>query len=156
MDAPFKKTFSAKEALQKLQHFCAYQERCHNEVKSKAFDLGLNTTAVNNAIAALIEDDYLNEERYAILFAGGKFRIKQWGKIKIKYALQSKQISPINIKKALSQIDEDAYLQTLHKLYNSYFNKLKGTPSIKHLKTKNYLLQKGFEMMLINEAGVRS
>jgi regulatory protein len=153
MAAPFKKTFSRKEALQKLQHFCAYQERCHNEVKSKAFDLGLNASEVNNAIATLIEEDYLNEERFAILFAGGKFRVKQWGKIKIKYELKSKQISPINIKKALSQIDEDAYLQALQKLYHSYFTKLKGTQPIKHLKTKNYLLQKGFEMNLINEVG---
>ncbi len=150
MGVGFKKQLSQKEALSKLKQYCAYQERCHNEVKSKAFDYGLNVLEVNNIIATLIEDNYLNEERFAIMFAGGKFRIKQWGRVKIRYELKSKQISPINIKKALTQIDEDDYLKTLTKQYEIYFKKQKGVVQIKKLKTLKYLQSKGFEIDVIN------
>ena len=150
MSTVFKKHLSQLEALQKLKHYCAYQERCHNEVKSKAFDYGLNFVEVNNVIASLIEENYLNEERFAMLFTGGKFRIKQWGRIKIKYELKAKQISPINIKKALTQIDEDSYLKTLEKLYNTYYKKLTGTIQLKKIKTLKHLQARGFEIDLIN------
>lgn len=150
MPAIFKKHLTQQEAFQKLKQYCAYQERCHNEVKAKAFDYGLNGIEVNNIIAALIEENYLNEERFSILFAGGKFRIKKWGRIKIKYELKAKQISPINIKKALAQIDEDEYAVTLSKQYEIYFTKQKGISPIKKLKTLKYLQTKGFEVDLIN------
>ncbi len=150
MSADFKKHLSPQEALQKLKHYCAYQERCHNEVKSKAFDYGLNVVDVNNLIATLIQENYLNEERFAMLFAGGKFRIKQWGKIKITYELKAKQISPINIKKALSQINEESYLKTLEKLYEAYYKKLTGTTQLKKIKTLKHLQTRGFEIELIN------
>ena len=151
MAAEYKKKYSQQEALQKLKQYCAYQERCHNEVKSKAFDYGLNVVEANNVIVSLIEENYLNEERFAMLFAGGKFRIKQWGRIKIKYELKAKQISPINIKKALAQIDEESYLKTIEKLYETYYKKQKGIAQIKKLKTLKYLQRKGFEIQLINE-----
>ncbi len=149
----FKKQYSLKEALQKIKQYCAYQERCHQEVKTKLYDFGLSTIEVENLVATLIEENYLNEERFAILFAGGKFRIKQWGKIKILYELKSKQVSPFNIKKGLSQINEDDYLKTLEKLYCNYFKKQKGITAIKKLKTLKYLQTKGFEAGLINEIG---
>lgn len=151
MAAVFKKQLSQQEALQKLKQYCSYQERCYNEIKSKAFDFGLNGFEVNNVIATLIEENYLNEERFAIMFAGGKFRIKQWGRVKIRYELKSKQISPINIKKALAQIDEDDYLKTLTKQYEIYFSKQKGIQQIKKLKTLKYLQSKGFEIDIIND-----
>ena len=147
----FKKQYTPQEALQKIMQYCAYQERCHSEVKTKLYDFGLYTNEVDKIIATLIEDNYLNEERFAILFAGGKFRIKQWGKIKIQYELKSKQISPANIKNALSQIDEDAYIKTLEKHYETYYKKLKGAAQIKKVKTMKHLMAKGFEANVINE-----
>lgn len=146
-----KKYVSLKEALQKIKAFCAYQERCHFEVKGKLFDYGLSVNEVDEIVLVLIEENYLNEERFAIMFAGGKFRIKQWGKVKIRYELKSKQISPINIKKALAQIDEEDYLKTLTKQYEIYFIKQKGAVEIKKLKTLKHLQLKGFEVDVIND-----
>ena len=146
-----KKYVSLKEALQKAKAFCAYQERCHFEVKGKLFDYGLSVNEVDEIVAVLIEENYLNEERFAIMFAGGKFRIKQWGRVKIRYELKLKQISAINIKKALAQIDEDDYLNTLTKQYDIYFNKQKGIQQIKKIKTLKYLQSKGFEIDVIND-----
>lgn len=145
-----KKYVSLKEALQKAKAFCAYQERCHFEVKGKLFDYGLSLNEADEIVAVLIEENYLSEERFAIMFAGGKFRIKQWGRVKIRYELKLKQISPINIKKALAQIDEDDYLKTLTKQYEIYYNKQKGAVQIKKLKTLKHLQLKGFEVDEIN------
>ena len=76
-----------KQAFPKIKQFCAYQERCHSEVKEKLYGYGLNKDDVEELISKLIEENYLNEERFAIVFAGGKFRSKNWGKVKIKYEL---------------------------------------------------------------------
>ena len=96
------KTYLTKEqALQKLKHYCGYQERCHSEVISKLYDLGVYKNEHDEILSTLIQENYLNEERFAIQFVGGKFRLKHWGKIKIKYELKSKQISEYCIKKAL-------------------------------------------------------
>jgi len=146
-----KKYVSLKEALQKAKAFCAYQERCHFEVKGKLLDYGLSENEVDEIVAVLIEENYLNEERFAIMFAGGKFRIKQWGRVKIRYELKLKQISAINIKKALAQIDEDDYLNMLTKQYDIYFNKQNGIQQIKKIKTLKYLQSKGFEIDVIND-----
>jgi regulatory protein len=108
-----KQFHSKEEALQKAKHYCAYQERCHSEVKEKLYSLGMNKKEVDELLSELISDNYLNEERFAILFAGGKFRIKQWGRIKIKYALKQKQVSEYCIKKALAAIYERDYNKTL-------------------------------------------
>jgi regulatory protein len=85
------------------------------------------------------------------LFAGGKFRIKHWGKVKIKYELQLHKVSPYNIKKALQQIDEDDYLKTLQNIATKYYSSLKGKKIAKDFKAKTYLQQKGFELNLIHE-----
>lgn len=146
----FKKNYTPAVALQKIKQYCAYQERCHQEVKTKLYDFGLSTPEVENIIATLIEENYINEERFATLFAGGKFRMKQWGRNRIKYELKQKQVSPANIKKAMLQIDEDEYEQTLQQLFDKYFAKQKGVKQIKILKTKKYLMQKGFEIDVIN------
>jgi regulatory protein len=101
----------------------------------------------------LIEENYLNEERYAIAFAGGKFRTKHWGRIKIKYELQQKKISPYCIKKAMKEIGDDDYQKVFSKLANEKWSTLKSEKNIfiKKRKTQDYLLQKGFEYELINE-----
>lgn len=144
--------FTPQQALQKIKQFCSYQERCHSEVKDKLYSYGLNTSDVENITATIIQENYLNEERFAKLYAGGKFRIKQWGKIKIKYELKYKQISAYNIKKALLEIEDDAYLNTLQQQAKKYFtNQTKGLLILRHLKTKKYLMQKGFETDLIND-----
>ena len=82
-----------EQAFLKIKHYCAYQERSHKEVMGKLYDLGLFKKDAELLVSQLIEEGYLNEERFAIQFAGGKFRIKQWGKKKIVYALKEKQVS---------------------------------------------------------------
>ena len=90
--------FTPQQALPKAKHYCAYQERCHSEVKDKLYGFGLTTPEVNEIVSRLIEENYLNEERFAILFAGGHFRTKKWGRVKIAYALKQKQVSAYSIK----------------------------------------------------------
>jgi regulatory protein len=147
----YKKYLTKEQALQKLKHFCGYQERCHSEVKEKLFSLGVSKNEHDEIISTLIEENYLNEERFAIAFAGGKFRVKQWGRIKIKYELKQKQVSEYNIKKAMKEIEETAYRDALQKLYEEKWNSLKGEKNrfIKLTKTRDYLLQKGYEMDLV-------
>jgi regulatory protein len=147
----YKKYLTKEQALQKLRHYCGYQERSHAEVKSKLYELGVRKAEHDEIISTLIEDDYLNEERFSIAFAGGKFRMKQWGRVKIKYELKLKQVSEYSIKKALQQIDEAIYKKTLRELYEEKWNSLKGEQNrfIKLTKTRDYLLQKGYESELI-------
>src|SRR5690242_15375551 len=109
-----RKHLTKEQALQKLRHYCGYQERCHSEVKAKLYELGVWKKDHDEIISSLIEDNYLNEERFAIQFAGGRFRMKQWGRVKIKYELKQKQVSEYCIKKALQQIPEEDYQRTLH------------------------------------------
>ncbi|HRH51523.1 MAG TPA: regulatory protein RecX [Panacibacter sp.] len=133
----------------KIRRFCAFQERNHQEVKEKLYGLGLYKKQVEVILAQLIEDNYLNEERFATTFARGKFRIKNWGRIKIKYELQQKRVSPYNINKALDEIDEAAYLKTLQKLANKKLILAKeGQLMIRKSKALQYLLQKGYERNL--------
>jgi len=100
-----------------------------------------------------VQENYLNEERFAIQFAGGKFRLKQWGRVKIKYELKQKQVSEYCIKKALKNIDEDDYYKTLTRLATVKLKTLKSEKNIfiKKKKLQNYLLQKGFESGLVND-----
>jgi regulatory protein len=147
----FKKQLSPEQALQKLRHYCAYQERCHYEVKEKLYSLGLRKQQVEECISQLIEEDYLNEERFATAFARGRFRMKQWGRVKIKYELKQKQVSEYCIKKALQQIDENEYLGVLTKIAKGKYAALKKEQYlVRKKKTMDYLLQKGYEPDLIN------
>ena len=147
------KYHSKEEALQKAKYYCAYQERCHSEVKEKLYSLGMNKKEVDELLSELITDNYLNEERFAIQFAGGKFRIKQWGRVKIKYALKQKQVSEYCIKKALKGIDERDYTKTAEKLFEQKLKTLKTEKNIfiKKRKLQDYLLQKGFETSTISK-----
>lgn len=140
-------SLTKEQAVQKLRHYCAYQERSHKEVKEKLYSFGLYKQDTEQVIAQLIEEGYLNEERFAIQFAGGKFRMKQWGKVKIRYELKLKQVSEYCIKKALLQIDEDDYQKTLEKEAEQRWEQLRGEKNIfiKKRKLQDYLLQKGFE-----------
>ena len=143
-----------EKALQKIKHYCSYQERCHKEVKEKLYGFKLHKNEVEAIIAQLIEENYLNEVRFAQLFAGGKFRMKQWGRSKIRYELKQKQISEYCIKKGLKEINEDVYNKTLQKLAAAKWKTMKGENNIfiKKSKTMSFLLQRGFEPALANEA----
>jgi regulatory protein len=146
----YQKNLSKEQALQKLKHYCAYQERCHSEVRQKLYDLGIWKKDHDEIIATLIEEGYLNEERFAIAFAGGRFRMKQWGRMKIKYELKQRRVSEYSIKKALKQIDEEEYLKTLRKLAEEKYGSLKDEQYlVRKKKTMDYLLQKGFEPDLL-------
>jgi regulatory protein len=138
-------------ALPKLKQYCAYQERCHYEVKEKLASYGVYADDAEEIISKLIEENYLNEERFAIHFAGGRFRVKQWGRVKIKYELKQKKVSDYCIKKALNGIDEDDYETTLQKLVEQKLKTLKGEKNIfiKKRKLQDFLLQRGFETDLI-------
>lgn len=137
-------------AKEKIRHFCAYSERCHSEVRAKLFNHGLNNREVEEIISELIEDNYLNEERFARQYAGGHFRVKHWGKVKITHALRAKSISETCIKLGLSEIEPAAYNSLLQKLAKQKWLALKGElPAMKWLKAKQFLLQKGFEPPLV-------
>lgn len=147
---PYKKQLTKEQALQKLRHYCGYQERCHSEIREKLFDLGVQKLMHDEIIATLIEENYLNEERFAIAFAGGKFRIKHWGKIKIKHELRQRQLSDYCIRKALSQIEPGEYYSVLKKQAAEKYQSLRGTnPIHRKKKTMDYLAGRGFESEMI-------
>lgn len=149
----YKKQLTKEQALQKLKHYCAYQERCHSEVKEKLYSLGVWKKEHDELISTLIEENYLNEERYAIAFAGGKWRVKRWGRVKIKYELQQKQVSDYCIKKALKQIEEDEYQRVLKELADEKYASLKADQyMVRYKKTLDYLTRRGFEPALIRQA----
>lgn len=150
------KKLSREQALPKIKQYCAYQERCHAEVKEKLYSYGLYKKDVEQLLAQLIEENYLNEERFAIQYAGGKFRMNQWGRVKIKYALRQKQVSEYSIKKALKEISEVDYKKTLQKLAEQRLKILKSETNIfnKKRKLQDYLLQKGFEGELVNALNI--
>ena len=146
------KNIGTEKALQKIKHFCSYQERSHQEVKEKLYSFGLYKDEVESMLSQLIEENYLNEERFAIAFAGGKFRVRQWGRIKIKYELKQRRISDYCIRKAISSIDEAEYEKTLQKLYEHKLLSLKSEKNVlvKKQKLQSFLMQKGFEPALIS------
>ena len=137
-------------ALMKMQSWCAYQERCQQDARNKLFELGLWPEAVENIIVKLIEDNFLNEERFATAFARGKFTIKKWGRIKIKQELKQKRIGDYCLKKAMQQIDETEYMATLKNLIDSKRKLIKEKNPIKlNYKLMNYVLSKGYEKDLV-------
>jgi len=147
-----RKTLTKEQAYQKLKHYCAYQDRCHSEVKSKAYLLGMKKTDVEELTLRLIEEGCLHEERFARSFAGGKFRMKQWGRIKIRSELKKKQISSYCIAAALEEIDDEKYNETLHKLAIKRWNSVTGPGTnlfVKMTKTRDFLTIKGYEPLLV-------
>ena len=120
-------------------------------MQQKLWDLGVSRSVHDEIISGLIEEDYLNEERFARMFAGGKFRVKNWGKKKIEYALKEKKVSSYSISKGLKEIDEEDYHQLLVKLAEKKHESLRSEQYlVRKKKTIDYLFQKGFEPDLIN------
>lgn len=134
------------EAKVKIAKFCAYQERAHSEVKQKLYSYNLFKDEVEEVMAWLITENYLNEERYATSFAGGRFRIKKWGKLKITQYLKQKDVSTYSIDKALDEIDEVAYSNTLKDLISVKKGQTKAANiyELRH-KVARHLIAKGYE-----------
>ncbi|MDB5288498.1 MAG: RecX family transcriptional regulator [Mucilaginibacter sp.] len=153
MDSPKTiKVTDEKVAMAKAQHYCAYQERSQQEVRNKLYEWGLWTAAIENIISKLIEENYLNEERFAKAYVRGKFNQKSWGKIKIKQGLQLKNVSSPLIKKALMTIDIDDYMATLTRIIEKKANALTEKNAHKRrYKLQQYALSRGFETDLAAE-----
>jgi regulatory protein len=145
-----KKKLTPNQALIKAESTCAYQERCQQEMRDKLYEWGLYSTDVENIIAKLITDNFLNEERFAKAYAGGKFRIKKWGRVKIKIELKKRKISDYCIKKAMQEIDDKDYLKTIKDLIAKKSKEIKGGKEyIRKYKIAKYIASRGFEQDLI-------
>jgi len=147
----FPKYISKDEALSKLQTYCAYQDRCHSEVRTKLLSYKIYGDDLEEIITELIKEKFLNEERFARSYARGKFRIKKWGKNKITQELKRKRVSEYCIKKGLSEIDHDEYLETAFKLIQKYYLSLNGIVPIKKQKTFAHAYRKGYESFIITD-----
>lgn len=147
-------TYSFLEAKAKIEAYCAYQERCHYEVGTKLFAWGITGEQQDQLIADLISNRFLDEERFAEAFVSGKFRIKRWGRIKIRQHLKQKHVSEYSIKKGLAAIDLEEYYATIQYLIERKSEDLKSEkdPWQKKAKIIRFLASKGFEQELIYEA----
>ena len=146
-----KKYYTKEAALPKLQTYCAYQERCHQEVVAKLLSLGIRGDDADSVIAQLITDNFLNEERFATAYARGRFRIKRWGKIRIRQGLKMRQIPEYSIKKAMKAIDDEGvYVETLKSVILSKSGDYEGDKD-KIGKLVAHALRKGFETELVWE-----
>lgn len=144
------KKYSNQEALSKMMKYCAYQERCHFEVEQKLYDWGFYFEDKDNIILQLMHENFLNEERFAIAFVRGKYKIKKWGRIKIRYELKQKKITDNLIKIALKAIDYQLYMQNLMELAEKKSKLIKEKNTyIKKQKLAQYLVQKGYETDLV-------
>ncbi len=144
------KVYTVEEATKKLEYYCSYQDRCHDEVIKKLKSLGMVSQAVDHIIVHLIEDNFLNEERFACSFARGKHNIKKWGKFRIENELKLRNISKYNITKALKEIPHETYIENFHLLAEKQWNSiLENNPQKKKKKVSDYLLRKGWESYLV-------
>ncbi len=147
---PRKKRSTPTEALAKIYRYCAYQERAHQEVRSRLFEYGLSADEVEQILTKLITDGFLNEERFAKAFAGGKFRMKKWGRLKIENELASLGVSPKCIARGLSEIDPSDYLKTLHDVLHKKNDSLDETNAfVRRDKLAKYAISRGFEPDLV-------
>lgn len=144
------KRHTPKQAKLKAANFCAYQERSQKEVRNKLYDLGLYSDEVEELLSELITENFLNEERFAKAYVGGKFRVKKWGRKKILLGLGAHQLSPYCIKKGLAEIDEEEYINTLEEIV---LKKAQSTHETETFKKRNKLathaIYKGFESDLV-------
>ena len=152
MKTPTNKTLSIDNVTKKLEFYCAYQERCHDEVIEKMRSYAMTPQEIDSIIVHLIEHNFLNEERFACSFSRGKHRIKFWGKIRIVNELKFRHISKYNIDKALKEFSEAEYLENFHKLAENHWQTMRENNIIKKRKKFcDFLLRKGFESNLIYE-----
>lgn len=146
------KPTDAAEVYLRATRYCAYQERSHDEVRKKLHSLGLRNDAIDEALSRLITDGFINEERFAKAFSGGKFRIKGWGRLKIEQALKQHDISSRCIAIGLREIDEEDYRATLKKLMRKKSNSIVSENLYKRRDViSRYVIAKGFEPELVWE-----
>lgn len=144
------KVLTPDQAREKIRRYCAYQERSHLEVRNKLYAFGLFRDDVDEILSALITEGYLNEERFARTFAGGKFRMKKWGRIKISNALAFKGVSPNCIRLALREIEEEDYLDTLRDLLTKKREAIPEADAfVARDRLSRYAIQKGYEPDLV-------
>ena len=150
-----KTSFTVTEAIQKMEYFCAYQERCHDEVIAKLKSMNMIPEAIDLIAVHLIENNFLNEERFACSFARGKHRIKFWGKIRIVNELKFRHISKYNIDRALKEITPEEYAETFHRLAENNWANIRETNTLKKRKKFcDFMLRKGFESSLVYEKAI--
>lgn len=147
-----KKTYTVAEAKKRLENYCAYQERCHQEVEKKLNEMNMIEASKEVIIVHLIEHNFLNEERFSKSFATGKFRIKKWGKQRIVRELKFRNISDFNIKAALKEISDEDYFNIFNELSNKRLLEIKEIDKYKkRKKLADYLLYRGWESNLVYE-----
>jgi len=148
------RSYSLLEAKAKIEAWCAYQERCFFEVSTKLHAWGVDQEDRDRLIAELIRAGFLNEERFARAYCSGKFRIKKWGRIKIRQHLKAKQVTEICIRLGMEEIDSDQYAQTLLELAQRKWSELQRERDSwnKRAKVARFLQQKGYESDLIMDA----
>ena len=139
-----------KEARLKISRYCSYRERARIEIHNKLMSYGLTENEIESLIDELTNEGFLDDERYAKAYAGGKFRIKKWGKLKIRRELKQKQISEDIIKIALTEIEGQSYLETLESVAKKKFELLnESNLYIKKSKVATFLVSKGYESELV-------
>ena len=144
------KTYTVAEALDKLRNYCAYQERCHKDVKDKLRTMGMIAQASDQIIGTLVSENYLNETRFAQQFASGKFSIKHWGKVRIKRELNIRGVSDYDINNAIKTIETGVYLDKIHAISDKKWQQLdRYNTQIKKQKLFQYLAYRGWETDLI-------
>ena len=149
-EKPVKKITDPTLAYQKISNWCAYQERSQQEVRDKLYEYGLWPDAVESLIAQLIQDNFLNEERFARSFARGKFRIKKWGRQRIKIELKRKKVSDYSIRQAMKEIDDTEYLKVLAQVIAARRKQVKEPHPVKRLyKLAQYAVSRGFERDIV-------
>jgi|TARA_R110000765_G_scaffold24188_3_gene60761 regulatory protein len=147
-----KNSFSVDEATRKLEGYCAYQDRCHKEVISKLREMNMIPQAIDLIVGHLIQENFLNEERFARSFARGKFKIKKWGKNRIVNELKHRDISKYNITTALKEIESKEYLNTFNVLAKKRLSEIREKDLQKRRKKlADYLLYRGWESGMVYE-----
>lgn len=147
-----KEVLTYLDALEKLKKYCAYQERAQSEVRKKAFSYGLSSEEAESVISDLIQENYLNEQRFAEAFVRGKYKFKRWGRKKLELELKARQVSPYCIKKGMAQIEPELYFSNLVYIAEKRLPLTKGKhPAEIRQKLFQHLLLKGYESHLIEE-----
>ena len=145
-----KKTYTLQEATSKLEHYCAYQERCHQEVRQKLIAMGIIPEFIDIIIEHLLQHNFINEQRFAKIFVSSKFKIKNWGRHRLTFELKKKEISKVNINQALTEIENTEYIEVFNHLAEKKANSIKETNVYKKRKKLiDYLLYRGWEFDLV-------
>jgi regulatory protein len=138
-------------ALKKVLHYCAYQDRCVQEVRTKLDTFGIASSDKEQIMKVLVEEGYIDDERFASTFVRSKIHLKKWGVNKIRMSLKMKGISDEIIGNALSEIDPEIYRSELMKVLEA--KKINETdPYKRKAKLAQYAIQKGYEPGLVWDA----